>query len=408
MRRARRRRVFLRERKKVTEAYFWEYLHDPMLHETERSSKSVEFKEASVARPPARRHEPTHTHPMIKNHHATCTELCHAMHMNPAQCSSLSFFYSTVFRTKWSKTQIQRCGGEEYFAFWGFVAEEHIRNKLLALISYVFKTRIIIAANTKQGMFECVCTIDSTTARVLRAQYETSSGSLPATTAEELLLWFLELFNMSADVIRFERILNLQMVSSIDRLEHAKSQVYGNLASPVVSDFYELYKCKRAYRDDNITARMLTGYELSTDSLCRLCHALRASQNKYRTLKTQLAIMQEFERIREAEVRNLRIKQSDFEESERARVKTARLVSAFHEVNELDAKTKTKLLEALGLSAVSLAQFVETRTKAGLDHLDLQEVLVRADTPHPVSTHAVPEEVPEDRASPTGPVDLTN
>jgi hypothetical protein len=113
----------------------------------------------------------------------------------------------------------------------------------------VFKTRIIIAANTKQGMFECVCTIDSTTARVLHAQYETNCGSLPASTAEDLLLWFLQFFNMSTDVIRFERLLNLQMVSSIDHLEQAKSQVYGNLSSPVVSDFYELYRCKRAYRD---------------------------------------------------------------------------------------------------------------------------------------------------------------
>jgi hypothetical protein len=233
------------------------------------------------------------------------------MHMNPAQCSSLSFFYSTVFRTTWSKFQIQRYGGEEYFAFWGFVSDEHIRNKLLALIFYVFKTRIIIAANTKQGMFECVCTIDSTTARGLHAQYEANSGRLPAATAEDLLLWFLELFNMSADVICFERIPNLQMVSSIDRLEHAKSQLYGNLSSPVVSDFYELYKCKRAYRDDSIAARMLTGYELSTDSLCRLCHALRASQNKYKAPKTQLASMREFARIREAEVQNLRTKQSD-------------------------------------------------------------------------------------------------
>lgn len=379
-----------------------------MLHETERSNKSVEFKEASVARPPASRHEPTHTHPMIKNHHATCTELCHAMRMNPAQCSSLSFFYSTRFRTKWSKIQVQRYGGEEYFAFWGFVSNEHIRNKLLALIAYVFKTRIIIAANTKQGMFECVCTIDSTTARVLHAQYETNSGSLSAATAEDLLLWFLQLFNMSADVIRFERLLNLQMVSSIDRLEQAKSQVYGNLSSPVVSDFYELYRCKRAYRDDNIAARMLTGYELSTDSLCRLCHELRATRHKYTALKTQLASMREFARIREAEVQILRTKQSEFEESEGARVKTARLVSALHEVNALDAKTKTRLLEALGLYAVSLAHFAETRTKAGLGHLDLQEALVRADTPHPVSTHAVPEEVPEDRAGPKGPVDLTN
>ena len=367
-----------------------------MQHET-RSGKSVEHAA------PTRRE-----HPMINHHRATCTELCHAMHMNPAQCSSLSFFYSTVFRTTWSKFQIQRYGGEEYFAFWGFISEEHIRNKLLALVSYAFKTRIIIAANTKQGMFECVCTIDSTTARGLHAQYEANSGRLPAATAEDLLLWFLELFNMSADVLRFERILNLQMVSSIDRLEHAKSQLYGNLSSPVVSDFYELYKCKRAYRDDSIAARMLTGYELSTDSLCRLCHALRASQNKYNALKTQLASMREFARIREAEVQSLRTKQSDFEESERARVKTARLVSAFHEVNELDAKVKTRLLEALGLCAVPLAQFVETRTKTGLDDLDLQEVLVRADTPHPASTHAVPEGVSQDLASPPGPMDLTN
>jgi hypothetical protein len=114
--------------------------------------------------------------------------------------------------------------------------------------------------------------------------------------------------------------------------------------------------------------------------------------------------MQEFERLREAELRNLRTKQSDFEASERARVKTARLVSAFHEVNELAPKIKTMLLEALGLCAVPLAQFVET----GLDSLDLQEVLVRADTPHPASTHAVPEGVSQDRASPPGPVDLTN
>jgi hypothetical protein len=379
-----------------------------MQHETERSNKSVERKAASIAKPLTRRHEQTHTHPMISHHHVTCTELCHAMRMNPAQCSSLSFFYSTRFRTKWSKIQVQRYGGEEYFAFWGFVSDEHIRNKLLALVSYVFKTRIIIAANTKQGMFECVCTIDSTTARVLHTQYETNSGSLPASTAEDLLLWFLQLFNMSADVIRFERLLNLQMVSSIDRLEQAKSQVYGNLSSPVVSDFYELYRCKRAYRDDNIAARMLTGYELSTDSLCRLCHELRASRHKYTALKTQLASMREFARIREAEVQIMRTKQSEFEESEGARVKTARLVSALHEVSELDAKTKTKLLEALGLSAVSLAHFAETRAKAGLGHLDLPEALVRADTPHPVSTHAVPEEVPEGRASPKGPVDPTN
>lgn len=384
-----------------------------MQRNEERSSKGVGQEATPPARPPARRHEQTHAPQMISHHHVTYTQLCHGMRMSPAQCSSLSYFYSTKFRTKWSKIQIQRFGGEEYFAFWGFVSDEHVRNKLLALVSYVFQTRIIIAANTKQGMFECVCTIDSTTARCLQALYETHSGVVPASNTEALLLWFLELFNMSADVIRFERILNLQMVSSIDRLEHARSNLYGNLSSPAVSDFYELYKCKRAYRDDNAAAQMLTGYELSTDSLVRLCHALRASQNRHKTLKTQLVGMQESARIREAALEDLRTKQSDFEKSETARVRTARLVCAFHEADELDSRTKTKLLEALGLCAVPLAQFADTRTKAGINPLlDLQEVLVDADTPHPASTHAVPEAVPqadpEDRASPQGPVDPTH
>jgi hypothetical protein len=56
---------------------------------------------------------------------------------------------------------------------------------------------------------------------------------------------------------------------------------------------------------------MLTGYELSTDSLCRLCHELRASRHKYTALKTQLASMREFARITEAEVQILRTKQSE-------------------------------------------------------------------------------------------------
>ena len=79
--------------------------------------------------------------------------------------------------------------------------------------------------------------------------------------------------------------------------------------------------------------------------------------------------MQEFARIREAALKDLRTKESDFEKSEIARVRTDRLVCAFHEANELDSKTKTKLLQALGLCAVPLAQFAETRTKAGINPL---------------------------------------
>ena len=80
--------------------------------------------------------------------------------------------------------------------------------------------------------------------------------------------------------------------------------------------------------------------------------------------------MQEFARIREAALKDLRTQESDFEKSEiAARVRTDRLVCAFHEANELDSKTKTKLLQALGLCAVPLAQFAETRTKAGMNPL---------------------------------------
>jgi len=87
---------------------------------------------------------------------------------------------------------------------------------------------------------------------------------------------------------------------------------------------------------------MLTGYELSTDSLCRLSHALRASQNRNKTLKSQLHHMQEFVHMREAEVHHLRSKQSEFEKCKSTLFKTARLISASQDANKMDShKNKT-------------------------------------------------------------------
>ena len=91
---------------------------------------------------------------------------------------------------------------------------------------------------------------------------------------------------------------------------------------------------------------MLTGYELSTDSLCRLSHALRASQNRNKTLKSQLHHMQEFVHMREAEVHHLRSKQSEFEKCKSTLFKTARLISEPLKTPIKWTHTKTKLLEA--------------------------------------------------------------
>jgi hypothetical protein len=144
------------------------------------------------------------------------------MRMTDSQGAALAFFYSSEFRRKWSKVHTNGRGGEEYFAFWGFTLSEHIRNLLLSLIAFVFKTRLIFASNTNETQFECVCIVNSATAGVLRTHCE-MKDILPPSTAEDSLLWFLELFNMSADVVRFDKLLSMQMVSSIDRLEQTKS-----------------------------------------------------------------------------------------------------------------------------------------------------------------------------------------
>jgi hypothetical protein len=78
------------------------------------------------------------------------------MRMTDSQGAVLAFFYSSEFRRKWSRVHTNCRGGEEYFAFWGFTPSEHVRNLLLSLVAFVFKTRLIFASNTNETQFECV------------------------------------------------------------------------------------------------------------------------------------------------------------------------------------------------------------------------------------------------------------
>jgi hypothetical protein len=55
------------------------------------------------------------------------------------------------------------------------------------------RVQLIFASNTNEAQFECVCIVSSATAGVLRTHCE-MKDILPPSTAEDSLLWFLELF----------------------------------------------------------------------------------------------------------------------------------------------------------------------------------------------------------------------
>ena len=350
-----------------------------------------------LAPDPANAAPPLAPQHMTQHHYAAYTAFTEAMRMDDAQRRALSYFFSSKFRTRWSRTQIQSQGREEYFAFWGFMPNELLRNKLLALVSYVFKTRIIVAASTRQTMFECVCVVDGTITTMLAKHFP---RELPAST-EDQLVWFLELFNMSADVVRFEKILNVQMVSSIDRVELAQASRFGNLLSPAASDFYELYRVKRAWRDDSTATQMLTGYELSKESVCHLSLALKSHERRARTMTFQIENMQGYIRSRDQELRDLSGVKAELLKSDAAREKTGRLVLALHVLGEVSTRTKKLLLAALGLCTLSPEQFSAEQGGARESSralVKVQEILVRDDG-RAASAH--PEDSPKE---PRGPV----
>jgi hypothetical protein len=197
---------------------------------------------------------------------------------------------------------------------------------------------------------------------------------------------------MSADVVRFDKLLSMQMVSSIDRLERTKSPAFGSLHTN--SDFYALYRYMRAQRDDNASARILTGYELSTDSLCRLTRSLKASEHKVRAVESQLAHANNCLRAKEAELRTLQARETDARRDESSRMNAGRLILAFKHIGDLSEATALKLLQALRFRAVPVNELIMTRFGNSTSTQEPQEVLVQ-DTQTPREGVRILQRVPQ-------------
>lgn len=205
---------------------------------------------------------------------------------------------------------------------------------------------------------------------------------MTASTTEEALVWMLELFNMSADVLRFDKLLSAQMVASIDRLQQLDSQAFGNLRAGANSDFYELYRFKRAVRDDSVSAKMLTGYDLCADSLCRLLRLLKTSEGKVQVAQAHISHVSNCLRVKEGELLAAQARETEARRSESSRMNAARLVLAFKHIGDIPDATAAKLLQALRFRAVSVDELVKTRFGGGAH--ERQEVLVHEAHPEPV------------------------
>jgi hypothetical protein len=319
--------------------------------------------------------------PMATRHAIAHAELRQAMRMSEAQGAALAFFYSAGFRRTWPRACTHGKGSEEYFGFWGFTPSQHVRDLLLTLVRFVFKTRIIHAANINATQFECVCVVESTTAAALRALCEKSAGPATPSATEEALGWLLELFNMSADVLRFDKLLSAQMVSSIDRLQQLDMPAFGNLMHSANAHFYELYRFKRAVRDDSVSARMLTGYELCSDSLCRLVRLLKISEGRGHSLQTSLSHANTCLRALQAELRAAQAREVEARQSEASRMDAARLILAFKHIGDIPDAVAARLLQALRFRAVSVDELVRTSAGRSAAACGPQEVLVPAALP---------------------------
>ncbi len=160
------------------------------------------------------------------------------------------------------------------------------------------------------------------------------------------------------------------------------------------SDFYALYRCRRAQRDDNASARILTGYELSTDSLCRLTRSLKASEHKVRAVESQLAHANSCLRAKEAELRTLQARETDARQDESSRMNAGRLILAFKHIGDLSEATALKLLQALRFRAVPVNELIMTRFGNSTSAQELQEVLVQ-DTQTPREGVRILQRVPQ-------------
>jgi hypothetical protein len=333
---------------------------------------------AGAAATPGAAHSPVS---LSRRNAAIHADLEKEMRMNEVQSATLASLLSTDFHKQRKKSSTTGYH-EQYFGFWGFTPSDYIRNLIMDVIEIVFRPRILFAANTNDTQFEGICIISSITAGALKVISErTSIPSFPPTN-EEALLSVLELFNMSAGVIRFENILNAPMVSSIDRLEQSRRSSYGNLMHQSNSDFFQLFKYKRSQRDENASAKILTGYDLSTDSICRLSRLIKVHEAKIQNLELQLSYTLKSMKASEAELRGMQARESETRRNDTARFNTARLIVALKNIGDIPDGTAAKLLQALRLRTVSVNELVKMRFGDGSQGAcGAQEILVQDPPP---------------------------
>jgi hypothetical protein len=318
---------------------------------------------------------------MSRRHATIHADLEKEMRMNEEQSVKLASLLALDFR-KHRQRNSTTAYHEEYFGFWGFAPSDYIRNLIIDVIEIVFRPRILYTSNTNDTQFEGICIINSITAGALKVACDRNSIPSFPPTNEEALLCVLELFNMSAGVIRFDNMLNAPMVSSIDRLEQSRRSAYGNLKHHSNSDFYQLFKCKRSHRDENASAKILTGYDLSTDSICRLSRIIKAHELKIQNLEGQLNYTLKSMRANEAELRGMQAHESETRRNDAARFNTARLIVALKNIGDIPEATAAKLLQALRLRTVPVNELVKMRFGDGSQGAcSSQEILVQESPP---------------------------
>jgi len=318
---------------------------------------------------------------MSRRHAFMHADLVKDMRMNEEQSAKLAAWLSVDFH-RYQAKNLTTVYHEEYFGFWGFTRSDYIRNLIMKVIEVMFKPRILYTTNTNDTQFESICIISNMTTSALKVACDRNSlPSLPPTN-EEALLCVLELFNMSAGVIRFDNMLNAPMISSIDRLEQSRRSSYGNLKHHSNSDFYQLFKCKRSHRDENASAKILTGYDLSTDSICRLSRIIKAHEHKIHSLETQLSYTIKSMQANEAELRVLQARENDYRRNDAARFNTARLIVALKNIGDIPEATSAKLLQALRLRTVPVNELVKMKfNDCNQGACGAQEILVQEAPP---------------------------
>lgn len=304
------------------------------------------------------------------------------MRMNQNQSEILELLLSTNFHKQAHKPSTAG-PSEAYFGFWGFTPSEKIRNSIMHVIEHVFKPRILYTNNFDDMHFESICVMADTPTRALQDVFEKYVVPRAVSSNEDILLRVLELFNMSADIIRFDNLLNAPMVASIDRLHQARRMSYGNLTHHANVDFYELYKFKLSQRDENASVKLLTGYDLSRDSICKLSNIVKAQESKLQRMELQLSCTLSTLKAREGELRVLNARESQSRRNDASRFNAAHLLVALKNIGDISEENTTKLLQALRIRTIPVHELVKMQIADQNQGVCMsQEILMQVPTAH--------------------------